>query len=233
MPVWSKAPKSVHIGAAALRRSFRKPSGGLLCFAQGDVLNFSGDALATSTSNALEGIRRADWWGFAGRQSADAALHMKIGGLVEECRKQTVQLEFEEVLVTRGTSQVKHLLHTAVPSHPDSRDPASMPANVGSPLKQGEMDVDTAECLLHRAFTGLLQAASNLHATSFCCPSIGCGCRAFPVDTVARIGLSVLAKDLPVAETPSYIEVRCIQRSVLESWIAKTAEFGLEECPEL
>ena len=106
MPVWSKAPKSVHIGAAALRRSFRKPSGGLLCFAQGDVLNFSGDALATSTSNALEGIRRADWWGFAGCQSADAALHMKIGGLVEECRKQTVQLEFGEVLVTRGTSQV-------------------------------------------------------------------------------------------------------------------------------
>jgi hypothetical protein len=77
-----------------------------LCFAQGDVVNFCGDALAVSTSQALEGIERADWWGFAGRASADAALHMKMKGLAEECRKQRTQLDFAEVLVTRGPSQV-------------------------------------------------------------------------------------------------------------------------------
>lgn len=223
MVLWSKAPKSF---PGALHRSFRRPSGGLLCFAQGDVVNFCGDALAVSTSQALEGIERADWWGFAGRASADAALHMKMKGLAEECRKQRTQLDFAEVLVTRGPSQVQHLLHTAIPSHPASRDPASMPANVGNPLRPSMMDIETAEYFLHKAFTGLLEAAADLGAKSFCCPSIGCGCRAFPVETVARIGLGVFTSP-PNAEIP-YIEVRCTQREVLETWIEKTSEFGLE-----
>ena len=105
MALWSRAPKSFPVGGA-LSRTFHRPSGGLLCFAQGDVVNFCGDALAVSTSQALEGIERADWWGFAGRASADAALHMKMKGLAKECRKQRTQLDFAEVLVTPGPSQV-------------------------------------------------------------------------------------------------------------------------------
>eukprot|EP00438_Fugacium_kawagutii_P004302 Skav229410 [mRNA] locus=scaffold2297:80465:81913:+ [translate_table: standard] len=223
MPIWSKAPKSLPFGEA-LHRSFRRPSGGVLCFAQGDVANFSGDVLATSTSQGLEGVQRADWWGFAGRSSADAALHLQMKGLAEECQKQRKWLDFGEVMVTHGAHSFGHLLHTAIPSHPSSRDPASMPANVGSPLRPKE----TAESLLHKAFTGLLQAASDLGATSFCCPSLGCGCRGFPVDRVARIGLEVFASS---PEIP-YIEVRCTQRSVLEAWIQKTSEFDFEECAE-
>eukprot|EP00435_Cladocopium_sp_Y103_P023540 s3132_g5.t1 len=230
MALWSKAPKSFPVGA--LRRSFRRPSGGLLCFAQGDVVNFCGDALAVSTSQALEGIERADWWGFHGHASADAALHMKMEGLAKECRKQRTQLDFAEVLVTHGPSQVRHLLHTAIPSHPASRDPASMPSDVGQPLRPNRMDLETAEYFLHKAFTGLLEVAADLGVQSFCCPSIGCGCRAFPVETVARIGLGVFTKSPPhgSAEIP-YIEVRCTQREVLETWIEKTSEFGLE-CAE-
>lgn len=85
---------------------------------------------------------------------------------------------------------------------------------------------ETAEYFLHKAFTGLLEAAADLGAKSFCCPSIGCGCRAFPVETVAHIGLGVFTSP-PNAEIP-YIEIRCTQREVLETWIEKTSEFGLE-----
>ena len=88
---------------ASLRRSFRGPGRGTvhIAFVQGNVLHWTGDVLATSTSKKLEGVQRADWWGFAGRYSADAALHHCLGrSLREECRQQTHQLNFGEVLVT-------------------------------------------------------------------------------------------------------------------------------------
>lgn len=42
---------------------------------QGRIQDFQGDYLVTSTSRRLEGSRRKNWWGCAGRSSCDAALY--------------------------------------------------------------------------------------------------------------------------------------------------------------
>ena len=147
---------------ASLRRSFRGP-GGSIAFVQGNVLHWAGDVLATSTSKKLEGVKRADWWGFAGRYSADAALHSYLGrSLREECRQQTGQLNFGDVLVTqpKGSQlQVKHLLHTAIPSYPASEDPAAKPAPNGERLDPQELTLEKARQLLRRSFQELLSKA--------------------------------------------------------------------------
>ena len=150
---------------ASLRRSFRGPGRGTvhIAFVQGNVLHWTGDVLATSTSKKLEGVQRADWWGFAGRYSADAALHHCLGrSLREECRQQTHQLNFGEVLVTQPKGsrlQVKHLLHTAIPSYPASEDPAAKPAPNGERLDPQELTLEKATQLLRRSFQELLSKA--------------------------------------------------------------------------
>ncbi|CAE7439559.1 unnamed protein product [Symbiodinium natans] len=220
---------------APLRRTFRRP-GGSIAFVQGNVIHWAGDVLATSTSKKLEGVKRADWWGFAGRYSADAALHHCLGqSLREECRQQTYQLKFGDVLVTkltRSEMQVKHLLHTAIPSYPASEDPAAKPAPNGERLDPQELTLEKATQLLRRSFQELLSKARDLSASSLCLPCLGCGIRGWPADVVAQIGLQALA-DSEAAESGSpvlsLVEFRCIDRFVLEAWINQAIALGFEE----
>lgn len=223
----ARAPKT---SLTALRRRFRRP-GGTLSLVQGDIRDWEGDALATSTSQNLEGIQRKGWWGFHGRASADAALHDSIQGLRELCRAQRKGLDFGEVVATSaGPLKVKHLLHTAVPSHPGSKDPGAMPAEVGENFVWPAeiMEAEAAEALLYRAFREVGRRAIDLGVQSLCYPSMGCGCRGFPSQTVARIGLNVLAS--PIIAAIPYIEVRCTQQHVLKTWLEQSCWLGLEEC---
>ncbi|CAE6939470.1 ymdB [Symbiodinium microadriaticum] len=220
---------------AFLRRSFRGP-GGSIAFVQGNVLHWAGDVLATSTSKKLEGVKRADWWGFAGRYSADAALHHYLGrSLREECRQQTGQLNFGDVLVTqpKGSQlQVKHLLHTAIPSYPASEDPAAKPAPNGELLDPQELTLEKARQLLRRSFQELLSKAADLSASSLCLPCLGCGIRGWPADVVAQIALQALAEsEAAESRSPalSLVEFRCIDRFVLEAWINRAIALGFQE----
>eukprot|EP00913_Durusdinium_trenchii_P032791 g30696.t1 len=98
-------------------RYFRRPHGGFLCLADADLAEWPGEALATSTNRHLEGTLRRNWWGFAGRKSADAALHEKAGPeLLAECRAQASSLKFGEVVVTKAPNlKARYVLHTVSP----------------------------------------------------------------------------------------------------------------------
>lgn len=65
-------PKSAVPSTSAKRTSW------ILHLHEADVTDFAGDVLINSTSSRLEGTQRKNWWGFAGRKSADAALHAKF-----------------------------------------------------------------------------------------------------------------------------------------------------------
>ena len=46
-----------------------------LCLREAFLEEFDGDAIITSANPRFEGTQRKNWWGFAGKQSADASLH--------------------------------------------------------------------------------------------------------------------------------------------------------------
>ncbi|CAK0900147.1 unnamed protein product [Prorocentrum cordatum] len=76
---------------------FRRRAGGFLCVTQANLEDFVGDAIATSTNRRLEGAHRRNWWGFAGRRSADAALHARAGAeLLRLCHERASELRFGE-----------------------------------------------------------------------------------------------------------------------------------------
>lgn len=207
----------------ALQFVFRRRSG-FLRLSENDILDFSGDALGTSTSSRLEGIERSDWWGFEGRSAADASLHAACGpALLQACQKQTQSLSYGSVLVTKAGSplRVQHILHTAVPSNPASRDPASMVADIGMPLVDNGMSMQEAESYLRMGFKSLLATAENLGCKSLCLPSIGSGCRGYAPEVSARIGVDVLLEQDRHDESHSnleILEIRCLDRQVLQAW---------------
>mmetsp|Transcript_45681 Transcript_45681/g.102259 ORF Transcript_45681/g.102259 Transcript_45681/m.102259 type:complete len:259 (-) Transcript_45681:140-916(-) len=203
-------------------RFFQRPYGGYLCLADADLAEWAGEALATSTNKNLEGILRRNWWGFAGRRSADAALHERAGPeLLEACRSQASMLDFGMVLTTAAPNlKARFLLHTVVPGHPQSRDPRPMPADRAAEYAPSDA---VAEQLLQQSFEGVLQRAAELGARSLCCPAFGCGVRGFPPKVAARIGLNVLADPATPPRVP-YVEVRFWDHGVLHAWMQEASE---------
>eukprot|EP00927_Polykrikos_kofoidii_P077288 TRINITY_DN74242_c0_g1_i1.p1 TRINITY_DN74242_c0_g1~~TRINITY_DN74242_c0_g1_i1.p1 ORF type:complete len:267 (-),score=30.43 TRINITY_DN74242_c0_g1_i1:45-815(-) len=202
---------------------------GFLCLAQENIEDWVGDAIATSTNRRLEGVVRRNWWGFTGRRGADAALHDRAGEfLVRACHEQTSELAFGRVLVTSagpGLPQVGRLLHTAVPSHPAGRDPRPLPPHQAAEY----MEAEEAEEFLAQSFSALLSTATELDIKSLCCPAIGCGCRGFPLDVAARIGLDALAGDHQIP----YVEVRFWDHSTFMTWLeASRALPSLAPCED-
>lgn len=210
-----------------LRRLYRRPGGGFLCLSQENLEDWVGDALATSTNRRLEGVLRRNWWGFAGRRSADAALHARAGDfLVQACRNQASELAFGATLVTAAGPhlQAQHVLHTAVPSHPAGRDPRPLPQEQAEEI----VDAEHAELLLGTSYAGVISAAASLGAQSLCCPAIGCGCRGYPLDTAARIGLRAVAG----ASAVPYVEVRFWERRAFDAWEEAVGQASLQPCAE-
>eukprot|EP00435_Cladocopium_sp_Y103_P073223 s240_g42.t2 len=108
--------------------------------------------LATSASRHLEGTLRRNWWGFAGRKSADASLHEKAGPeLLAACRAQASYLGFGEA---------SYVLHTVVPGHPSSRDPRPMPLDRAADYASDDAE---AERLLRQSFAGILAKSWDSH----------------------------------------------------------------------
>lgn len=58
-----------------------------LVLRQADIADFKGDVILTSTNRRLEGVYRQNWWGFAGKKSADAAVHDRWPELSVAMRK--------------------------------------------------------------------------------------------------------------------------------------------------
>eukprot|EP00747_Dinoflagellata_sp_TGD_P221187 gnl/TRDRNA2_/TRDRNA2_93059_c0_seq2.p1 gnl/TRDRNA2_/TRDRNA2_93059_c0~~gnl/TRDRNA2_/TRDRNA2_93059_c0_seq2.p1 ORF type:complete len:248 (+),score=42.02 gnl/TRDRNA2_/TRDRNA2_93059_c0_seq2:37-780(+) len=211
------------------RQFYRRTGGGFLCLAQEGLEDFVGDAIATSTNRRLEGTFRRNWWGFAGRKSADAALHEKAGpALLQACRKHSSELPFGVVLVTAAgpNLQVRHVLHTAVPSHPSGRDPRPLPPAQESDFAEAP---EAALRALAAAYAALLQQAAKLGAESLACPAIGAGCRGYPLEATAQIGLDALARADPVVP---YIEVRFWAHAAFIAWRDECARIGLASCEE-
>mmetsp|Transcript_93724 Transcript_93724/g.264577 ORF Transcript_93724/g.264577 Transcript_93724/m.264577 type:complete len:267 (-) Transcript_93724:26-826(-) len=225
------------------RRLFRRGGGGFLCLAQENLEDWVGDAIATSTNRHFEGIHRRNWWGFAGRRSADAALHERVGDgfLVHACRAQARELPFGEVLVTEAgpNLRARHVLHTVVPCHPRTRDPRPLP-----PARAADFatSAEHAEELLAASYSALIRAAAGLTAQTLCCPALGCGCRGFPLEVAARVGLDALAAPVALAvslqEEPSkastcpvpYVEVRFWENRVFDAWLEECARRDLVAC---
>eukprot|EP00933_Yihiella_yeosuensis_P029269 TRINITY_DN22942_c1_g2_i1.p1 TRINITY_DN22942_c1_g2~~TRINITY_DN22942_c1_g2_i1.p1 ORF type:complete len:260 (+),score=50.22 TRINITY_DN22942_c1_g2_i1:35-781(+) len=198
-----------------------------LCLAQEGLENFVGDALVTSTNCRLEGINRRNWWGFAGRRSADAALHEKAGpSLLQACHAVAEELTHGVVIVTPGGPNLKvsSVLHVAVPSHPDGRDPRPLPPHMAAEY----VDPQDALLLLRNTYKSALQRATELHVKSLACPAIGCGCRGFPLAEAAEIGLAAIVDESSVP----FIEVRFWDHATFMTWREKTKELGLEPCEE-
>lgn len=214
-------------------RYFRRPHGGYLCLADADIAEWSGEVLATSASRHLEGTLRRNWWGFAGRKSADASLHEKAGPeLLAACRAQASYLGFGEVLVTSAPNlKARYVLHTVVPGHPSSRDPRPMPVDRAADYASDDAE---AERLLRQSFAGLVAKTVQLNAKSLCCPAIGCGIRGFPAPLAAKAGLHHLVPEAEcaVAQAVPYVEVRFWDTNVLNAWTAEAFERDLEECEE-
>ncbi|CAK9097879.1 unnamed protein product [Durusdinium trenchii] len=191
------------------------------------------EALATSTNRHLEGTLRRNWWGFAGRKSADAALHEKAGPeLLAECRAQASSLKFGEVVVTKAPNlKARYVLHTVVPGHPSSKDPRPMPVDRAADYAS---DVAEAQQLLRQSFRGLVAKAVELNAKSFCCPAIGSGIRGFPASFVAKEGLHLLVPQAEgsIAQEVPYVEVRFWDHHVLNAWTLEACQRKLEECED-
>ncbi|CAK9097875.1 unnamed protein product [Durusdinium trenchii] len=215
------------------RRVQSWPHGGFLCLADADLAEWPGEALATSTNRHLEGTLRRNWWGFAGRKSADAALHEKAGPeLLAECRAQASSLKFGEVVVTKAPNlKARYVLHTVVPGHPSSKDPRPMPVDRAADYAS---DVAEAQQLLRQSFRGLVAKAVELNAKSFCCPAIGSGIRGFPASFVAKEGLHLLVPQAEgsIAQEVPYVEVRFWDHHVLNAWTLEACQRKLEECED-
>mmetsp|Transcript_126526 Transcript_126526/g.252861 ORF Transcript_126526/g.252861 Transcript_126526/m.252861 type:complete len:245 (+) Transcript_126526:57-791(+) len=210
----------------ASKQHFYRRAGGFLCVAQGNLEDFVGDALATSTNRRLEGALRRNWWGFIGRRSADAALHEKAGpSLLHDCKALAQELPFGTVLATSPGSalSVRHVLHTAVPSHPAGRDPRPMPST-----QAGDFATTPAEAmsLLQCSYCELLRCAAALEAKSLACPAIGCGIRGYPMEEAAEIGLRLIVEDVVVP----YVEVRIWDWVTFKVWQESCCKLGLESC---
>lgn len=206
---------------------YRRAGGGFLCLTQGRLEEFVGDAIATSTNCRLEGIHRKNWWGFVGKKSADAALHEKVGpSLLQECHSKATELPFGSVLTTAAGPKmgVGYVLHTAVPSHAGGRDPRPMSAQQAGDFAYHE----EAMQYLTRSYGEVLKAAAELETESLACPAIGCGCRGYPVEDAARIGLHALAEDRAVP----YIEVRILDWLTYSAWQQECIRLGLKACTE-
>ncbi|CAK8985919.1 unnamed protein product [Durusdinium trenchii] len=172
-------------------------------------------------------------WGFAGRKSADAALHEKAGPeLLAECRAQASSLKFGEVVVTKAPNlKARYVLHTVVPGHPSSKDPRPMPVDRAADYAS---DVAEAQQLLRQSFRGLVAKAVELNAKSFCCPAIGSGIRGFPASFVAKEGLHLLVPQAEgsIAQEVPYVEVRFWDHHVLNAWTLEACQRKLEECED-
>lgn len=214
--------------AVRLRRQFyKRPGGGFLCLSHEGLEDFVGDAIATSTNSQLEGALRRNWWKFAGRKSADAALHEKAGPvLLHLCRKQAAKLAFGDVLLTAAgpNLRVRHVLHTAVPSYPNEQ-------NLGSRQPEQE-SVEAAEVALAglaKAYETLLLRAAELSVKSLACPAIGAGFRGYPLEETARVGLSAM---LQSDHLIPYIEVRFWACAAFIAWRDECVRLGLASCEE-
>eukprot|EP00403_Amphidinium_massartii_P005935 CAMPEP_0178371122 /NCGR_PEP_ID=MMETSP0689_2-20121128/662_1 /TAXON_ID=160604 /ORGANISM="Amphidinium massartii, Strain CS-259" /LENGTH=233 /DNA_ID=CAMNT_0019990979 /DNA_START=1 /DNA_END=698 /DNA_ORIENTATION=- len=220
---------------------FRTPSGGFLCIARDRLELWIGDAIATSTNPRLEGAFRRNWWGFIGRKSADAALHELAGPeLVAACRAKAPALSWAQVVTTPAGKALKadYVLHTTVPSYPLSRDPRPLP-----PVQASDFVADDAEAwrLLAESFRNIMDAAASMRMQSMCLPAIGCGCRGYPVDKAAKVGLNVIlaqhssAVDVAAKEGAKvpYLEIRILENVTFDLWVkeARGREI-LKECSE-
>uniref|UniRef100_A0A0G4FWY4 Uncharacterized protein n=1 Tax=Chromera velia CCMP2878 TaxID=1169474 RepID=A0A0G4FWY4_9ALVE len=89
-----------------------------VCFRLGNVTEFRGDAVVSSGNRRLEGTVRRNWWGFAGRRSADASLYEHNAGLLRRVRdpkrcvmesgrlyKKETAKDFNPSLFSSGTSK--------------------------------------------------------------------------------------------------------------------------------
>jgi len=219
---------------------FRRPFGGFLCLSLENLVDWAGDAIVTSTNRRLEGCSRRNWWGFAGKSSADADLHEKVGpALLSSCRFQASSLPFGTVLVTDAPTVLKtrYILHTAVPTHPCSRLSHSWHREMAPELVSDFVNDNTeAEELLRLSFTKVLETCASLQVESLGCPAIGSGCRGYPVDISASVGLDVLLspKFGNIAEPhhpTSYVEVRFWGHTVaLQAWMDAVQKRGLASC---
>mmetsp|Transcript_33159 Transcript_33159/g.104998 ORF Transcript_33159/g.104998 Transcript_33159/m.104998 type:complete len:248 (+) Transcript_33159:38-781(+) len=213
--------------AAMVRREFYQRAGGFLCIAQGNLEDFVGDAIVTSTNCRLEGTHRRNWWGFIGRKSADAALHEKAGPqLLQACREKAAELPFGTVLVTPAGPKLaaRYVLHTAVPSHPAGRDPRPLPAAQAADFATAEAAVQ----VLREGYAEVLRQAAGVRAETLACPAVGCGIRGYPIDEAARIGLEAIAHNSAVP----YVEVRIWDRMTFETWRQECSKMGLTPCTE-
>ncbi|CAK0900146.1 unnamed protein product [Prorocentrum cordatum] len=199
---------------------FRRRAGGFLCVTQANLEDFVGDAIATSTNRRLEGAHRRNWWGFAGRRSADAALHARAGAeLLRLCHERASELRFGEVLATPAGPRLdaQHVLHTAVPSHPAGRDPRPLPASQAADF----VEAPEAAELLRRSYAELLRTAAELGVQSLACPAIGCGCRGYPVREAAEVALRAVGEDAAVPSTAMQLQ------ATFWAWRDRCPEVGL------
>lgn len=213
------------MGAPPQRLLYRRAGGGFLCLARANLEDWAGDAIATSTNRRLEGNIRRNWWGFAGRKSADAALHERAGDfLARACRQQVAELDYGAVLVTKAGPNLgtAYVLHTTVPSHPAGQDSRPLPPHHAGDYTEPE----EAEELLGRSYDEVLRTASELGVESLCCSAIGCGFRGFPLDVAASIGLGALGRR---SHGVPYVEVRFWEYRAFFAW----REEATERCPEL
>ncbi|CAD7923357.1 unnamed protein product, partial [Amoebophrya sp. A120] len=81
-------------------RTFQRHSFVLVLRPDSDLADFEGQVIVTSTNRQLQGARLRNWWGFAGRKSADVALHDRCGGemLADAARRALKRRREEEQL---------------------------------------------------------------------------------------------------------------------------------------
>jgi len=210
------------------KRYFYRRVHGYLCLAQEGLADFPGDAIATSTNRRLEGTFRRNWWGFAGRRSADASLHERAGPeLLRSCHAVLQELPAGHVLTTHAGPRLSadHVLHTVVPSHPAGRDPRPLPEEQAADFAQGE---EQALDTLDVAYKAILRRAGQLKVGSLACPAIGSGCRGYPVRDAAEVGLRAILEDDQVP----YVEIRFWAQNAFTAWIEECKRRDIPICDE-
>ena len=204
-----------------------------------DLTSFEGDAVITSTNPRFEGVMRKNWWGFAGKSSADASLHKLFADertgsskLAAVCSRHQSSLVPGEVLITDVAqlrkSNFSYVAHVTLPNHPAgdlANDPRPIANEIGiQTASSAEEAEETLRKSVAAAFCqlGCNSSSGRNKVESVALPAVGCGCRGYPDAVAAKIVYNCILDNVEKSANSNsdirYVEVRCWATLTFRAW---------------